>query len=76
MNHRGKVVSGHKDIKNLLAREYTDRLRSRPIRPDLKEMKLNKKTIFSMKMKLAKMKHSPDWTISDLDEVLSNPKKW
>ena len=35
-NHKGKIVSGPMEIKKLLAREYKDRLRSRPVRPDLK----------------------------------------
>ena len=36
-NHKGKIVSGPMEIKKLLAREYKDRLRSRPVRPDLKK---------------------------------------
>ena len=35
-NHKGKIVSGPNDLTNLLATEYRDRLRSRPVRPDLK----------------------------------------
>ena len=35
-NHRGKVVSGPTEIKNVLSREYKERLRLRPFRPDLK----------------------------------------
>ena len=30
-NHRGKIISGQKDIKNLLAKEYKNRLRIRPV---------------------------------------------
>ena len=71
-NHRGKIVSGAKDIKNLLAIEYRDRLRSRPVRPDLVYMKKRKKKIFKLKMKLAQKKQSPDWVMSDLDTALSN----
>ena len=73
-NHRGKIVSGAKDIKNLLAREYKDRLRSRPVRPDLVGMKRRRKRIFLMKMKIAQKKQSPDWTMCDLDLALSNLK--
>ena len=50
-NHKGKIVTGPKDIKNLLATEYKDRLRSRPIRSDLVAMKVRKRKIFKMKLK-------------------------
>ena len=40
-NHKGKIVTGPKDIKNLLATEYKDRLQSQPIRFDLVAMKVN-----------------------------------
>ena len=42
-NHRGKIVSGPTEIKKLLAKEYKDRLRTRPIRPDFLKIKKRKK---------------------------------
>ena len=53
-NHQGKIVTGPKDIKNLLAREYRDRLRSRPTRPDLKTLRSRKRQIFQMKLEISK----------------------
>ena len=38
-NQMGKIVTGPKDIKNVLAKEYKDRLRNRPVRADLKGMR-------------------------------------
>ena len=73
-NQRGKIVTGPREIRNVLAREYKDRLRSRPLRPDLKGLKKRKKMIFKMKIKLAQVKSSPDWTMSDLDKALANLK--
>ena len=52
-NHKGKVVTGPNDIKNVLAKEYKDRLRSRPIRPDLETMKERKEKLFAMKLAIA-----------------------
>ena len=34
-NHMGKIISGPRELKKLLAKEYKERLRSRPVRPDL-----------------------------------------
>ena len=73
-NHKGKIVSGPRDIKNLLAREYKDHLRSRPIRPDLVILQRRRKKIFQMKMKMAQRRQSPEWTMADLDLALSNLK--
>ena len=67
-------MTGPKDLKNLLAREYKDRLRSRPVRPDLVSLKKRRRKIFRMKMKLAQKRTSPDWTMADLDIALSNLK--
>ena len=49
-NHKGKIVSAPKDIKSLLAREYKDHLRKRPMRPDL--LSLRKRRIFKLKFKI------------------------
>ena len=73
-NHRGRMISGARGLKTLLAKEYKDRLRTRPIRPDLGSMKWRKKNIFKLKMKLAQGKNSPDWTMFDLDNALAKLK--
>ena len=73
-NHKGKVVTGPRDIKNVLAKEYKDRLRSRPIRPDLKNMNERKNKIFEMKLKIASENASKDWSIGDLEKALANLK--
>ena len=74
-NHQGKIVSGPSAIKKLLAREYKDRLRSRPLRPDLHFLKKRRKIIFKLKMKLAENQRSSDWTLSDLERAIRNLKK-
>ena len=45
-NRRGKLITGARGIKTLLAKEYKERLRSRPHRPDLKVMGKRMKRIF------------------------------
>ena len=43
-NHDGKLVSEPTELKKLLAKEYKERLRTRPVRPDLEQLE-NRKTI-------------------------------
>ena len=73
-NHMGKIVTGPKDIRNVLAKEYKDRLRSRPVRPDLRKMMKRKTKIFKMKIKLAQAHQSSEWSMSDLERALTNLK--
>ena len=73
-NHKGKLVSNPKAIKKLLAREYKDRLRKRPVRPDFSDMRIRRKEIFKLKMKFAGNQRSPDWSMNDLEAALKNLK--
>ena len=68
-NKKGKIVSSPNEIKQVLAREYKDRLRSRPARPDLINMKKRKRTIFKLKMKFAKSRKSKPWTMKMLYQI-------
>ena len=74
-NHKGKIISGPSELKKLLAKEYKERLRSRPIRPDFLEIEERKKLIFDLKMKYAESVKSPEWTMSDLDKALEDLKR-
>ena len=57
-NLKGKIVTSHQDLKNLLSAEYKNRLRTRPMRIDLKTVEERKQDIFELKMKLSKLKQS------------------
>ena len=74
-NHRGKVISGPRGLKKLLAKEYKERLRTRPVRPDYQEIDEQKEKVFQLKMKLAATRKSPDWTLSDLEKALGDLKR-
>ena len=73
-NHFGKVVSDSKELKKLLAKEYTERLRTRPVRNDISELEDRKKAIFEIKMKIAESNKSKKWTMLDLEEALGDLK--
>ena len=45
-NFRGKLVSTPSEIKKLLAKEYKQRLRDRPLRPDLGDLRDRRNEIF------------------------------
>ena len=73
-NIKGKLVSSPMDIKNLLALEYKNRLRSRPLRPDLESIRKDKSKMYKMKMALASSRKSDQWNMKDLEKALNNLK--
>ena len=74
-NHLGKIVSSKNDIKKLLAKEYENRLRSRPYRYDLNDTKLRRKRLFYLKLNYAENNKSQPWTIHDLEKALKDLKR-
>ena len=73
-NHKGRIVSEPNEIKKLLSKEYKERLRNRPTRPDFSHLKGRRKRIFQMKLKLAEANHSCLWTMKDLKTALKDLK--
>ena len=73
-NRLNIFISDSKDIKILLAKEYRERLRDRPLRPDLQNIKQRRKLIFQTRLNQAIKNKSPDWNISEINFVLSNLK--
>ena len=74
-NHKGRIISAPGELKKLLAKEYKDRLRLRPFRPDMKNMKKRKTKIFKLKMRLAKKNNSSEYTMENLEAALNNLKR-
>ena len=74
LNHIGKMVSAPKEIKDLMAKEYKERLRKRPIRPDLIEIEDRKQKLFELKLKIAELNKSENWTMVQLEDALKDLK--
>ena len=75
INHKGKLVTSPEEIKILLHKEYKERLRPRPRHPNLEYIEELKCTSFKIKLEEAKDNKSPEWTMSDLNNVLNDIKK-
>ena len=71
INHQGKLVTSPEDIKSLLYKEYNERLRARPEHPKMKEIFEAKKKAFESKILEAKLNKTQDWTMSQLESVLT-----
>ena len=73
-NHRGILITESNQLKQLLAREYKERLRERPIRPDLENIIFRKNKIFEAKLKFASENKSKQWDMNDLEKALKDLK--
>ena len=73
-NHKGRIVSAPGELKKLLAKEYKERLRNRPRRPDLSSLDERRNEIFERKIKIAEAKESREWKMEDLDQALKDLK--
>ena len=73
-DHQGNIITNQDEIKKLLAKEYKQRLRSRPKRFDLYDIETRRKEIFDLQMKLAEKNKSQEWKISDLEIALKGLK--
>ena len=67
-------VSEQNELKKLLAKEYKERLRTRPVRPDLGSLEKRKRRIFKIKLKLAANRPSSLWTMANLEAALNDLK--
>ena len=73
-DHRGKLISSPADLKRLLLKEYTERLRPRPNHPNIKMSKILRKRLIKTKMNLSKRIKSKPFSMEDLEKVLKNLK--
>ena len=56
INHVGKLLTGPEDIKKLLEKEYSERLRPRPTHPNIENLNKIKQEAFELKLREAKLK--------------------
>ena len=73
-NHSGRLISEPKKLKQLLVKEYKNRLRARPARPDFVNLEKRKNRIFQLKMQIASKNKSKLWTMDDLEKALRTLK--
>ena len=73
-DHQGKLLTDQEEISKLLEREYAERLRTRPARPDLGNIQQRRMAIFRKVFSQSKFRTSKDFTIDDLEKALGDLK--
>ena len=71
----GKLVSHADALKTLYIDGYLERLKHREMIPELLKLKTLREELFLQRLELCKLNKSPEWTMGDLDKVLSQLKE-
>ena len=74
IGHNGELVTNAFNLKELLSKEYKDRLRTRKTRPDMQDLRSRRKDIFEKCLQVSKSNKINDFSDSDVKIALSNLK--
>ena len=66
----GNLVTNQEDIKEMANKAYTERLRNRPIKQGLEDIKESKERLAEKILSIAKDNKTEPWNINDLNDVL------
>ena len=67
---RGNLITKHQDLKKLYLKTYKQRMRNRPMKPELHGFKIIKENLFDIRLKLAEAKKSDLWNMNDLEQAV------
>ena len=74
-DNKGNLITKHQELKKLYLKTYKQRMRNRPMKKELKDLKNMKENLFDIRLKLAEEKKSDYWKMEQLDQVLKALKK-
>ena len=74
VDKEGNLVTNQEGIKELAKKAYQERLRNRPIKQGLEDIKESKERLAEKLMNVAKNNKTEPWNIHDLNEVLKSLK--
>ena len=74
-DEEGNLVTNATKLKDMAVKAYQERLRNRPIKEGMEEIKDAKENLAENLMEEAKLNKTDSWTLSDLDNVLQGLKK-
>ena len=64
-NRDGKIVTEHEELKHLYLKTYVQRLRKRPMKEKLADLKVMKEDIFENRLKMASERKTEAWTMDN-----------
>ena len=71
----GNLITSHSQLKDLYLSTYLHRLRNRPIKNEMNEIKRLKEELLEIRLNLANRNKSVPWNMNDLESVLKTLKQ-
>ena len=68
------MITNPEELKQLYLDTFKYRLRQRPVKSDSKSYLDLQENLFKLRLDLSKMKKTPDWKMSDLEDALNKLK--
>ena len=70
----GNLISDKDLLEDLYCEFYSQRMKPNPIKKELAEMEKHKEYLYQLRLKLADLDETPDWTMDELNKVLKSLK--
>ena len=71
---QGNLLTGHESINQYALQSIVERLRKRPIHPELTKLGRLKTKLTQLRLKMCKQKKTPKWTMRQLDKAIKSMK--
>ena len=68
------MITGQDGIKKLVLKAITERLRKRPMHPNLKTLEKAKTKLTNMRLKIASRRKSVSWNVNNMNKVIRSMK--
>ena len=68
------IISDRHQLEKIYIDFYTERMKPNTMREELKELESHKENLFELRLKLAELEKTPDWTMEELEKVLNSLK--
>ena len=75
MDAEGNLVTSPNLIEDLALKTYTERLKNRPMKNEMNDLRAMKETLCKLRLRQASKNKTPPWKMEQLDTVLFNLKR-
>ena len=70
----GNLITGAEPMKKLILQMFLERLRKRPMHPELKRLQIMKMKLAKKRLILAKKRKTPSWTMAEIEKAIKSLK--
>ena len=72
---KGNLITNYISIRKLALEAIVERLRKRPMHPNLRSMEKAKTRLTKLRLNIATRRKSPQWTMTNMEKAIQSMKK-